>query len=112
TKVAAANYNTGDLLSGFEISDGKASHATGDNVGVTFDWDATNKNLQNGDTWTIELPGTLKVRDPGTEFPLLDDSGNEIGKVTLNSDNTITVLFSNIEGKNDYTGSINIQTGI
>ncbi|MFD1417908.1 SpaA isopeptide-forming pilin-related protein [Companilactobacillus keshanensis] len=112
TKVAAANYSTGDLLSNVEITDGKDSHASGSNVGMTFDWDATGKNLQNGDIWTIELPGTLKVRDPSTNFPLLDNAGKEIGKVTLNSDNTITVEFTNIEGKDDYSGSINIQTGL
>lgn len=112
TKVSAASYSTGDLLSGFEISDGKTSHATGDNIGITFDWDATGKNLQNGDTWTIDLPGTLKVRNPNTSFPLLDADNNEIGTVTLNADNTVTVSFTNIEGKDDYKGSINIQTGI
>lgn len=112
TKVAAANYSTGDLLSGFEISDGKTSHATGDNIGITFDWDATGKNLQNGDTWTIDLPSTLKVRTPGTSFPLFDSDNNIIGTASLNSDNTITVTFTNVEEKNDYKGSINIQTGI
>ncbi|MFH5811052.1 SpaA isopeptide-forming pilin-related protein [Companilactobacillus sp. FL22-1] len=111
TAKAATNYGTNDLLSGISIKD--KNHGTASEVNLTIDWDATGKDLQAGDTWTIDLPTTLKVKSPGENIELIDNDGNVIGNAVLNADNTITVTFNeNVENKQDFTGSINIASGI
>jgi Predicted outer membrane protein len=108
--VKATDYQTNDLLSDFTIA--QKDYGTASNVETTFYWDATGKNLQNGDTWTIDLPDTLKVKNPGETIPLYDKNNNLIGNAVLNSDNTIKVTFTDVEGKNDFSGSITVGTGI
>jgi len=111
---AATNYVTNSqdngLLTGMKID--QKDYSTGSNVNVTLDWDATGKNLVNGDTWTIELPDTLRVREAGDTFPLTNELGETIGQAVVNADNTVTVNFTNVEGKSDFKGSLELSQGI
>ena len=110
TESQAATYNTNDLLTGIHIAD--KNYGTASDVQLTLDWDASGHDLANGDVWTIDLPNTLKVNKDGETFPLLDNSGNTIGTVVLHADNTVTVEFTDVEGKKDFSGNININSGI
>ncbi|MBL3531598.1 LPXTG cell wall anchor domain-containing protein [Companilactobacillus zhachilii] len=111
TTTKAAAYSTNDLLSGMSIQ--QKNYGTASDVNLTLDWDATGKELHDGDTWTIQLPDTLKVKKAGESIPITDKDGITIGNAVLNSDNTITVTFNDkVEGKNDFSGSINITNGI
>lgn len=110
TESQAATYNTDDLLSGISIT--QKNYGTASNVNLTLDWNANGHDLANGDVWTIDLPDTLKVTKDGETFPLLDNDGNTIGNVVLHANNTVTVEFTDVEGKQDFSGQINIGTGI
>lgn len=111
TTTKAATYSTNDLLSGMSIQ--QKNYGTASDVNLTLDWDATGKELHDGDTWTIQLPDTLKVKSPGETIPITDKDGNTIGNAVLNADNTITVTFNEkVEDKQDFSGSINITSGI
>lgn len=111
TTTKAAAYSTNDLLSGMSIQ--QKNYGTASDVNLTLDWDANGKDLHSGDTWTIQLPDTLKVRTAGESIPLTDKDGTVIGNAVLNADNTITVTFNDeVENKSDFSGSINITSGI
>ncbi|GEO78139.1 adhesion exoprotein [Companilactobacillus mindensis DSM 14500] len=110
---AATNYTTDDLLCGMSIA--QKNYGTGSNINLTLDWNTENlaNDLQNGDTWTIQLPEILKVTKPGTSIPLTDkDTGETIGTAVVNADNTITVTFTNVDGKTDYSGQLQIGNAI
>lgn len=110
---AATNYTTNDLLSGMSIA--QKNYGTGSNIDLTLDWNTENlaNDLQNGDTWTVQLPEILKVTKPGTTIPLTDkDTGEVLGTAVLNADNTITVTFTNVDGKTDHKGQLQIGDGI
>lgn len=110
---AATNYTTDDLLCGMSIA--QKNYGTGSNIDLTLDWNTENlaNDLQNGDTWTIQLPEILKVTKPGTSIPLTDkDTGETIGTAVVNADNTITVTFTNVDGKTDYSGQLQIGNAI
>jgi len=111
---AATHYETNSsdngLLSGMKIT--QKDYGTASDIQLTLDWDATGKDLANGDTWTIALPDNLKVRDAGTQFPIIDDLGNTLGTATLNADNTISVTFTDLTDQTDFKGSLNIGNGV
>ena len=115
TTQAATNYVTNEqnngLLSGMTIE--QKTYGTASDVHLTLDWKANaDQPLANGDTWNIALPDNLKVRNPGQTFDLTDDDGNVIGNAILNADNSITVTFTDVEGKENFGGILDIQSGI
>lgn len=111
TTQAATNYTTDDLLTGMSIQ--QKNYGTASDINLTLNWDATGKDLQGGDTWTIDLPNTVKVTDPGNTFEVKDKDGTVLGNATLNADNTITVVFTDkIEEKPDFSGSLSIPSGV
>jgi len=111
TTQAATNYTTDDLLTGMSIQ--QKNYGTASDINLTLNWDATGKNLQGGDTWTIDLPNTVKVTDPGNTFEVKDKDGTVIGNATLNADNTITVVFTDkVEERPDFSGSLSIPSGV
>ena len=110
TSIKAADYQTNDLLSGMSIQ--PKDYGTASNIDLTLNWDSHGNKLQDGDTWTIDLPDTLKVSSPGTTESIYDDDGNVIGNFVLNADNSITVNFTNVSDKDDFTGKIHIVDGI
>lgn len=106
----AAEYQTNDLLSGISIN--QKNYGTASDVDLTLSWDATGKQLNNGDTWEIQLPDTLRVTKEES-IPFYDGS-TLIGTGVLDPvSNTLKITFNeNIEGKADFKGSISIKTGI
>lgn len=114
TSTEAATYTTSQGSDGFltGMSIKQKDHGTASNVEVTLNWDTTGTQLNNGDTWEIQLPPTLKVREPGDKFDLTNDNGEKIGEAILNSDNTILITFTDVEGKTDFNGSLNLTSGL
>jgi len=115
TTQAATNYVTNGqsdgLLTGMQIE--QKQYGTASDIHLTLDWTVpAGQTLANGDTWDITLPDNLKVRNPGQTFDLKDDDGNVIVNAVLNADNTITVNFTDVEGKEDFKGVLDIQSGI
>ncbi|WP_368791133.1 SpaA isopeptide-forming pilin-related protein [Companilactobacillus farciminis] len=106
----AAEYQTNDLLSGISIN--QKNYGTASDVDLTLSWDATGKQLNNGDTWEIQFPDTLRVTKEES-IPFYDGS-TLIGTGVLDPvSNTLKITFNeNIEGKADFKGSISIKTGI
>lgn len=106
----AAEYQTNDLLSGISIN--QKNYGTASDVDLTLSWDATDKQLNNGDTWEIQFPDTLRVTKEES-IPFYDGS-TLIGTGVLDPvSNTLKITFNeNIEGKTDFKGSISIKTGI
>ncbi|MQS75794.1 Ig-like domain-containing protein [Companilactobacillus halodurans] len=113
TTEAATDYQTNDLLSGMSIA--QKDYGTASDVNLTLDWKVpANTQLQNGDTWTVDFPDTLKVTKDGERISIYDSDNNVIGTAVLNkSSNSMTVTFNeNVENKTDFAGEINIGTGV
>jgi len=114
TTKAATNYVTDDLLSGMSIQ--QKDYGTGSNINLTLDWKANGNTLQNGDTWTVTLPDTLKVTDTTNAFDVVNDNGDPIGKAELgidaNGDSYVKITFTDIENQTNHEGSLNLVTGI
>ena len=86
TTKAATQYGTNDLLTGMSIE--QKNYGTGGDINLTLDWSSKGleNDLVNGDTWKIDLPDTIKVREDGEQFPLYDDNGDALGTATLKVD--------------------------
>lgn len=100
-----------DFITSAKVTDSnnvsKESYSPYDDINVSWKYNIT-ESVHKNDRMTINVPSFFLVNSSIT-FPIESDSNEKVGTATVNSNNTLTVVFDK-DFNNGLSGSINLKS--